>query len=121
MCDVCDVIESSYSSADVIVSTVYDFGGKDLGNGIRKLAGEMLTTGQNIGYDECFEKAVPVAYDLGKNDGRIEGSIIAVCVCATVTAVGFGIYKLVSHIKSKKAQQQEEDEKGSDEQEEIEL
>lgn len=118
MCDVCDVIESSYSSADIIVSTVYDYGGKDLGNGIRKLAGEMLTAGQNIGYEECFEQAVPVAYNLGKRDGLLEGSIIAVFVCTVASAAGFGIYKLAKRIQAKNKQQKAE-EKESAEQEEI--
>ena len=71
MCDIYDVLESSYGSADEIVSTVYEYGENNLGNGIRKIAGDMLMVGQDLGYNECRDKAVPIAYDLGnRSDNR---------------------------------------------------
>jgi hypothetical protein len=103
MCDIYDVLESSYGSADEIVSTVYEYGENNLGNGIRKIAGDMLMVGQDLGYNECRDKAVPIAYDLGKGDGIIEGSIITLCATAAVAAITVGVCKLVKHIKSKKS------------------
>ena len=105
MCDIYDVLESSYGSADEIVSTVYEYGENNFGNGIRRIAGDMLTVGQDFGYNECRDKAVPIAYDLGKGYGIIEGSIITLCATAAVAAITVGVCKLVKHIKSKKSKQ----------------
>ena len=109
MCDIYDVLESSYGSADEIVSTIYEYGENNLGNGVRKIAGDMLMVGQDLGYNECRDKAVPIAYDLGKGDGLIEGSIITLCATAAVAAITVGIVKLVKHIKTKKAKAQTEE------------
>ena len=103
MCDIYDVLESSYGSADVIVSTVYDYGENNLGNGIRKIAGEMLTVGQDLGYNECRDKAVPIAYNLGKRDGLLKGSFLGVGATLAVFAASAGVCKLVQHIKFKKS------------------
>jgi hypothetical protein len=109
MCDIYDVLESSYGSADEIVSTVYEYGENNLGNGIRKIAGDMLMVGQDLGYNECRDKAVPIAYNLGKGDGLLQGSLIGVGATLAVTAVTIGIVKLVKHIKTKKAKAQPEE------------
>ena len=109
MCDIYDVLESSYGSADEIVSTVYEYGENNLGNGIRKIAGDMLTVGQDLGYNECRDKAVPIAYNLGKGDGLLQGSLIGVGATLAVTAVTVGVVKLVKHIKAKKAKAQTEE------------
>lgn len=105
MCDIYDVLESSYGSADEIVSTIYEYGENNLGNGVRKIAGDMLMVGQDLGYNECRDKAVPIAYDLGKGDGLIEGSIITLCATAAIATVIVGACKLVKHIRSKKSKQ----------------
>ena len=109
MCDIYDVLESSYGSADEIVSTVYEYGENNLGNGIRKIASDMLTVGQDLGYNECRDKAVPIAYELGKGDGLLQGSLIGVGATLAVTAVTVGVVKLVKHIKAKKAKAQTEE------------
>ena len=109
MCDIYDVLESSYGSADVIVSTVYDYGENNLGNGVRKIAGDMLMVGQDLGYNECRDKAVPIAYNLGKRDGLLKGSLLGVGATLAVTAVTVGVVKLVKHIKAKKAKAQTEE------------
>ena len=103
MCDIYDVLESSYGSADVIVSAVYDYGENNLGNGIRKIAGEMLTVGQDLGYNECRDKAVPIAYELGKGDGLLQGSLIGIGATLAVATVSVGVCKPVKHIRSKKS------------------
>ena len=102
MCDIYDVIESSYGSADVIVSTVYDYGEKNLGNGIRKLASDMFNSGKYIGYEECFNKVVPVAYDMGKTDGLFIGSLVTAGLGTIVTLASLGIYKLIQRCKTQK-------------------
>lgn len=109
MCDIDDVLESSYGSADEIVSTVYEYGENNLGNGIRRIAGDMLTVGQDLGYNECRDKAVPIAYNLGKGDGLLQGSLIGVGATLAVTALTVGIVKLVKRIKEKKAKSQTEE------------
>lgn len=109
MCDIYDVLESSYGSADEIVSTVYEYGENNLGNGIRRIAGDMLTVGQDLGYNECRDKAVPIAYNLGKGDGLLQGSLIGVGATLAVTALTVGIVKLVKRIKEKKAKSQTEE------------
>ena len=109
MCDMYDVLESSYGSADEIVSTIYEYGENNLGNGVRKIAGDMLMVGQDLGYNECRDKAVPIAYNLGKRDGLLKGSLLGVGAALAVTAVTVGVVKLVKHIKTKKAKAQTEE------------
>ena len=109
MYDIYDVLESSYGSADEIVSTIYEYGENNLGNGVRKIAGDMLMVGQDLGYNECRDKAVPIAYNLGKRDGLLKGSLLGVGATLAVTAVTVGVVKLVKHIKAKKAKAQTEE------------
>lgn len=98
MKDVLDVIEASHSSADVMVTTVYDYGGDDLGNGIRKLAGEMYVAG----YGEGVDDTLPVAYDVGYSDGRVEGGLIATVIITGIGAIGLGVYQFMKKRKEKK-------------------
>ena len=50
MCSAEDVLQSSYSSADVIVSSLYSYGDNSLGNGVRTFASEMTEIGKTEGY-----------------------------------------------------------------------
>lgn len=45
MCNITNVLDSSYKAANVIVSTVYEYGGYDLGRGVRKLVVNSYNSG----------------------------------------------------------------------------
>ena len=95
MCDVKDVLEASRNSADVIVSVIYDFGGNNLGEGIRKLAQEMLNIGAQTGYEQGYEQG----YVTGSRDGFIKGSLITIPVVGLLT---WGVSKFVKEQKNEK-------------------
>jgi hypothetical protein len=99
MCDIYDVIESSYNSADVIVTTIFKFGDNNLGNGVRRLATDMLNAGKQLGYEDCFNKAVPVAYNLGKKNGIFIGSFVTFGIGTLLVFTSWGISKLVQQKK----------------------
>lgn len=115
MCDVYDVIEASCSSADVIVSTVYDFGGNNLGEGVRRLAGEMLNFGIQSGYEQGAVDIAPLAYSKGIFDGWhqgyatgnlngfIKGSLITAGSISVFGLAVWGIKNLVKKQNAKKA------------------
>lgn len=94
MCDVYDVIEASCSSADVIVSMVYDFGGNNLGEGIRRLAGEMLNIGIQSGYEQGAVDMAPLAYSEGIFDGYAAGNLNGVINGSLITAGSISVFGL---------------------------
>ena len=114
MCSACDVLEASHNSADVIVSKVYDYGGENLGNGIRRLAEEMLNIGIQKGYKQGAIDIAPPAYNEGFGDGWrqgyetgnskgvIKGSLITMGIVSLLGAVTYGANKLMKRYKLKK-------------------
>ena len=127
MSDVCDVLEASQRSADVIVSTIYDYGGNNFGKGIRKLAEDMLTVGVQIGYEQGVDDAVPLAYNegyiVGRNqgyatgnlDGVIKGSIIIISIITVLKLSSWGIHKLVKKYQVQKTDNHKNDNLESEE------
>lgn len=86
MCDVKDVLEASRNSADVIVSAIYDFGGNNLGEGIRKLAQEMFNIGTQTGYEQ--------GYVTGSRDGFIKGTLVSMGEISLLGLIVWGINKI---------------------------
>ena len=99
MYDLCDVLHASHGSADVISHVLCDFGEGNMGNGIRKLAGEVLTVASRKGYDNGFGDG----YHRGYSTGVVKGSILTFCV-AGVFAVGIRyVNKTIAYHKKHKA------------------
>lgn len=89
MYDACDVLHVSHCSADVVNHVLREYGGGNMGQGIRRLAGEMLTIGgqrsYSLGYDDGAADIYPTAFKYGAITGAI------VCAC-TVGLLGFGVW-----------------------------
>ncbi len=105
MYDLCDVLHASHSSADVINHILCDYGEGNMGNGIRKLAGELLTVASREGYDNGFGDG----YSIGYSSGIVKGSIVTVCVAGVFTVGVWCINKTIAYHKKNKA-----DKDGSD-------
>ena len=89
MYDICDVLHASYCSADVANHVLREYGEGNMGKGLRKLAGEMLTIGGQQGYCFGYDAGVKDTYQTAFKDGAVTGSIL--CVCA-VGLIGFGVW-----------------------------
>lgn len=116
MYDACDVIKASYCSADVATHVLRGYGEGNMGAGIRKLAGEMLTIGGQESYALGYEAGVASATSISFKKGATTATII--CVCATA-AVGIGMlctkkvidYKRAKKLKAKPVIEEEVSEK----------
>ena len=117
MCDAYDVLEASCNSANVIVSTVYDYGGNSLGEGIRKLAGEMINVGYEQGitdmeplaYNEGFFEGLHQGYVTGNLNGFIKGSLVTVGAISAIGLVSWGVNKFVKKQNAKKVETKKTD------------
>lgn len=98
MYDVCDVLHASHGSADVINHVLCDYGEGNMGNGIRKLAGEILMAASREGYENGFENG----YNTGLSNGILKGSINTTCLFGTVILGAWCTNKLISIYKEKK-------------------
>ena len=83
MYDVCDVLNASYSSADVTNHVLREYGGGNMGKGIRKFAQEMITVGCISGYEKGTKDAYSRIY---KNVG------VAVSVVCVGGIIGLGAW-----------------------------
>lgn len=108
MCDVCDVLQSSFQPANAMTSALCEYGDGDMGFGIRKLAGEMLTVGGKEGYDNGFSDGYPKGFldgfFQGENRGIIKGTVISTVTIGTVGLAVWGIKAIYNHIKQTKKQ-----------------
>ncbi|MBQ6809531.1 MAG: hypothetical protein IJP09_02335 [Clostridia bacterium] len=89
MYDVCDVINASFSSADVTTHILRSYGDGNMGKGIRKLAGEMRTIGGIESYKIGYESGVSDTYPVAFNNGFVTGTILGVCVCGIIGFVAW--------------------------------
>lgn len=105
MYDLCDVLHASHSSADVINHILCDYGEGNMGNGIRKLAGEVLTVASREGYDNGFGDG----YSIGYSSGIVKGSIVTVCIAGVFTVGVWCINKTIAYHKKNKAYKDESD------------
>lgn len=80
MYDVCDVLHSSYCSADVTNHILREYGEGSMGKGLRKFAGEMLTIGGQQSYSAGYESGVSDTYPIAFKDGAIIGAVAGICV-----------------------------------------
>lgn len=99
MYDLCDVLHASRGSADVINHVLCDYGEGSMGNGIRKLAGEILTVASRKGYDNGFGDG----YGIGYSNGILKGSAITACAFGAVSVSAWGISKVIGICRRKKA------------------
>lgn len=93
MCNVSDVLQSSSQSANAMTSALCDYGGGDMGSGIRK----MFTNGYRNGY--C------AGYDSGFFQGTIKTAVIFVTILGIKTA--YNRYKLNQQQKQEKLEENE--------------
>ena len=73
-----------------------------MGNGIRRLAGEMLTVGGQQSYGLGYNKGVSETYPTAYKDGLITGSIVTI---GTAVLIGVGVWgtkKFIDHYRDKK-------------------
>ena len=104
MYDMCDVLRSSYSSADVMNHVLCDYGEGNMGKGIRKLAGEMLYLGGKQSYNIGYKNGCADTYLIAHNSGLVKGSLFTV---VTIGAVGAGIWcakKAMDYYKNKRVE-----------------
>ena len=111
MCDIHDVVNASHEAADVIVSALYDYGGNNLGNGIRKAIDEAYELGFKRGCEELLDVLSLercIGYANGRMDGMVKGSVIGAGTVVVVGIVSFGVMKLIKY-KANKSEKIEED------------
>lgn len=96
MSDLLDVMESADGSGATMTRTLFEYGDGSLGEGIRRLAGDML----HIGYERGAQDMAPVAYDAGITQGRTEGTIVTLIVGGIVAFCAWGTYKLCKKNKT---------------------
>lgn len=84
MYDVCDVVNASYCSADVVNHVLCEYGDGSMGNGIRKFAGEMLMVGGRKSFDFGYEAGCADTYPVAFQKGIVTGTIIGICVTGMV-------------------------------------
>lgn len=97
MCESCDILQSSYKSANAMTNSFCDYGNGSMGYGIRKFAEEMFNAGANEGYKTgCSD---------GYSIGFLEGAIISTAAVAVVGFTVWGVKKLSDKWKEKKTQQ----------------
>ena len=97
MTDICNVLEASHGSGDVIIETIYEYGENSLGNGIRKLATEMFNFGYEKGIDDTYVMAFNDGHLNGWNSGYVAGNLDSIIKGSVITAgiitiSGFAIY-----------------------------
>jgi len=80
MYDVCDVVNASYCSADVVNHVLCEYGDGSMGNGIRKFVGEMLMVGGRKSFDFGYEAGCADTYPVAFQKGIVTGTIIGICV-----------------------------------------
>ena len=97
MSDLLDVMESTDGSGATMTRTLFEYGDGSLGEGIRRLAGDML----HIGYERGAQDMAPVAYDAGITQGRTEGTIITLAVGGIITLCIWGTCKLFQKKKTR--------------------
>lgn len=96
MSDLLDVMESTDGSGATMTRTLFEYGNGSLGEGIRRLAGDML----HVGYGQGAQDMAPVAYDAGRTQGRTEGTIITLVVGVIITLGIWGTCKLCQKKKT---------------------
>ena len=83
MYDACDVLNASHCSADITNHVLREYGGGNMGRGIRKFAKEMTTVGCILGYEKGTKDAYSKIY---KNIG------VAVSVACVGSIIGLGAW-----------------------------
>ena len=101
MCDVEEVIKSSYQSAGNIVSTLYDYGEESFGGGVRKLADEMFATGARINYESGYNEGFSIGLAQGESKGVLEGSLITTGVFVLVGISVWSVKKIIKKYHKK--------------------
>lgn len=96
MSDLLDVMESTDGSGATMTRTLYEYGEGSLGEGIRRLAGDMLY----VGYERGAQDMAPVAYDAGITQGRTEGMIVTLIVGGIIALGVWGTCKLCQKKKT---------------------
>ncbi len=109
MYDVCDVLNASYSSADVATHALRSYGDGNMGKGIRKLAGEMRTIGGIESYKLGYEAGVSDTYTEAFNDGIVPGIIIGVCTSCIIAFVAWCSKKAIDYYQENKHEPQNSD------------
>lgn len=112
MYDVCDVLHSSYCSADVTNHVLREYGDGSMGKGIRKLAGEMLTIGGQRSYNVGYESGVSDTYPIAFKDGTIIGAVAGICV---TVLLGWCTKKIIARHNTQKIKTQATDENTEEE------
>lgn len=96
MCESCDVLQSSYQSANAMTFTFCDYGEGNMGQGIRKFAKEMYDVGKNEGYA------------LGYGDGYINCLIDGVVIISFIGVVCFTIKSIKRKVDNRKSKRKQE-------------
>ena len=107
MYDLCDVLHSSYCSADITNHVLREYGEGSMGKGIRKLAGEMLTIGGQQSYSAGYESGVADTYPIAFKDGAIMGTVVGICIAGLL---GWCAKKIIDRHNTQKADIQVSDE-----------
>lgn len=98
MCESYDVLKATYQSAPTMTHTFSDYGGGNMGYGIRKFADEMIDTGIKKGCSLGACEGRKIGFAEGRSVGLVEGVII--------TTVALGVLNLtiwgINRIKDKK-------------------
>ncbi len=98
MYDLQDVLSASRCSADVMNHVLCDYGDGNMGNGLRKVMGEMLTVGSQEGYKIGYNEGLKVGY----SNGFIKGSIFSVCALGVIATGAWCVKKTIAIHKTKK-------------------
>lgn len=102
MYDACDVLHSSYCSADVTNHVLREYGEGSMGKGIRKLAGEMLTIGGQQSYGIGYDAGVAETYPIAFKNGVLTGSFICVGAAGLIYLGTLCTKRLFERQKTKK-------------------
>ncbi len=102
MYDACDVLNASYCSADVINHALREYGDGNMGAGIRRLAGEMLTIGGKKSYTLGYREGISATYPVAFKDGALLGSVISVCAIGVAGLSVWCVQKLIERHSAKK-------------------
>lgn len=96
MCNLNDVIRSSYGAADEIITRLYEYGGRELGNGVRRVADEAFSEGLLAGYE--------VGFDKGIKNGTLKGCIYTSVSAAIIGGIFLGTMNLIQRKRTKDLQ-----------------
>ena len=106
MCESYDVLKSTYQSATAMTYTLCDYGGGNMGLGIRKFADNMVSVGMKEGIKKGLSLGACEGYKIGFTEGHsvgfLEGSVITTVALGVLTLSVWGVDKICKKINETK-------------------